>query len=76
MFEPVHCVLSNLVVNLTFTITDAKRYVPVLTLSTEGNVKLSKLLTEGFKRPIYWNKYKITPNKTFDQNYNIRELLD
>ena len=76
MFECVHCVPSNLVGNLTFTITDAKLYVPVLTLSTEGNVKLSKLLTEGFKRPIYWNKYKIIPNKTFDQNYNIRELLD
>ena len=38
-------VLSNLVGNSTFTITDAKLYVPVVTLSTEGNAKLSKLLT-------------------------------
>ena len=76
MFECVHCVPSNLVGNLTFTITDAKLYVPVLTLSTEGNVKLSKLLTEGFKRPIYWNKYKMIPNKTYNENNNNRELLD
>ena len=67
-----NCVLSNLVGNSTFTITDAKLYVPVVTLSTEDNAKLSKLLTEGFKRPVYWNKYKIIPNKTYDENDNIR----
>ena len=71
-----NCFLSNLVGNSTFTITDAKLYVPVVTLSTEDNAKLSKLLTEGFKRPVYWNKYKIIPNKTYDENDNIRELLD
>ena len=68
--------LSNVAGNSTFKITDAKRYVPVVTLSTEDNAKLSKLLTEGFKRPVYWNKYKIIPNKTYDENDNIRELLD
>ena len=40
-----------------FKITDANLYVPIVTLSTEGNAKLSKLLGEGFKRSIYWNKY-------------------
>ena len=67
-----NCVLSNLVGNSTFTITDAKLYVPVVTLSTEDNAKLSKLLTERFKRPVYWNKYKIIPNKTYDENDYIR----
>ena len=38
-----------------FTITDTKLYVSLVTLRTEDNVKLSKLLSEGFKRPIYWN---------------------
>ena len=47
----------------TFTITDAKLYVPIITLSTEDNCKLTKLLNEGFKKPIYWNEYKVTPNK-------------
>ena len=41
----------------TFKITDAKLYVPVVTLSTEDNAKLEKQLSEGFKRPVYWNKY-------------------
>ena len=40
----------------TFKITDAKLYVPIVTLSSEDNVKLSKLLSQGFKRPIYSNE--------------------
>ena len=47
----------------TFKITDAKLYVPIVTLSPEDNAKLSKLLDEGFKRPVYWNKYKVIDNK-------------
>ena len=39
-----------------FEITDAKHYVQFVTLSAEDNIKLSKLLSEGFKRTIYWNK--------------------
>ena len=48
----------------TFRITDAKIYVPIVTLSIKDNSKLTKLLSEGFKRPIYWNEYKVIPNKT------------
>ena len=65
----------------TFKITDAKLYVPIVTLSVEDNSKLSKLLSEGFKRPIYWNEYKVTRKKIVeiaaanDKKY-IRELLD
>ena len=47
----------------TLKITDAKLYVPVVTLSTEDNAKLAKQLSEGFKRPVYWNKYKVTDKK-------------
>ena len=50
----------------TFRITDAKLYVPIVTLSIEDNSKLTKLLNEGFKRPIYWNEYKVIPNKTVE----------
>ena len=70
------CVLSNLVGDSTCTISDAKLYVRIVNLSAEDNAKLSKLLSEGFKRPIYWNKYKIIPNKRYDENDDIRELLD
>ena len=72
---------NNNINKATFTITDAKLYVPIVTLSIEDNSKLSKLLNEGFKRPIYWNEYKVTPNKVVeiadanDVKY-IRELLD
>ena len=69
-------ILSNLVGDSTFTITDVNIYVPIVTLSSEDNAKLSKLLTEGFKRLVYWNKYKIIPNKTYDENDNIRKLHD
>ena len=64
-----------------FKITDAKIYVPIVTLSAEDNVKLLKLLSEGFKRTVYWNKYKVTDNKIVEIANNneekyIRELLD
>ena len=35
------CVLSNDTKATTFAITDAKLYVPVVTLSTQDNAKLS-----------------------------------
>ena len=41
-----------------FKITNIKLYVPIVTLSTEDNVKLTKQLNEGFKRTVYWNEYK------------------
>ena len=58
----------------TFTVTEAKLYVPLVTLRTEDNTKLSKLLNEGFTRLIYWNRYKV-----IFRNYNneyIRERID
>ena len=65
----------------TFKITDAKLYVPIVTLSAEDNVKLVKQLNEGFKRPVYWNKYKVIDNKVVaiaaaNAEKHIRELLD
>ena len=65
----------------TFKVTDAKLYIPIVTLKTENNTKLSKLLSEGFRRPIYWNEYKVIPNKTveiaaYNKEKYIRELLD
>ena len=42
----------------TFSITDTKLYVPVVTLSTQDNAKLLEQLKSGFKRTINWNKYQ------------------
>ena len=43
--------------NPEFKITDTKLYVPVVTLSTQDNIKLLKQLESGFKTAINWNKY-------------------
>ena len=69
-------ILTSLAGNSTFTITDEKLYIPVVTLSIEDNAKLTKLLSDGFKRFVYWNKYKVIPNKIYNANDYIRELLD
>ena len=44
--------------NIFFTIKDTKLYVPAVTLSTKDKQKLSKLLSKGFERSVYWNEYK------------------
>ena len=52
------CVLSNTNTNTIFKITNPKLYIPIVTQSSKDNVKLVKLWGEGFKRPVYWNKYQ------------------
>ena len=44
--------------NIIFTIDDTKLYVPVAILSAKDNQNLSKLLSKGFGRWMYWNEYK------------------
>ena len=39
-------------------ITEAKLYVPVITLSTQDNQKLLQQLKSGFKSTINWNIYQ------------------
>ena len=41
------CVMSA-IADTTFKITNTKLYVPIVTLSSKDNVKLIKLLEEGF----------------------------
>ena len=58
----------------TFAMTDTKLYVPVVTLKIEDNAKLLKLLSEGFKISVYWNKYQAILNNHVE-NGNIRERI-
>ena len=44
------------VINIIFIIEDTKLYDPVVNLSARDNQKLSKLLSKGFERSVYWNK--------------------
>ena len=41
-----------------FQIHNAKFYVPVVTLSINDNIKFLNNIKQGFKRTIYWNKYR------------------
>ena len=66
---------NNNINKATFTITDAKLYVPIVTLSSKDTTKLSKLLTEGFKRSVYWNEYKVIPEQRYAGNDSIRKLI-
>ena len=67
-------VLSSSGTAATFTRTDTKLYVPIVTSKIEDNAKLSKLLSEGFKRSIYWNKYKII-FKNYNNEYIRKDLM-
>ena len=59
----------------TFEITDTKLYVPIVTLSTQGNTKFFQQLKSGFKRVINWNKYLSKP-ELLAQNPNLNHLVE
>ena len=59
--------------NAILKITDAKLYVPAVTLSTE----IAKQLSEEFKRSVYWVlDSKVVEITNANTKRNIRELLD
>ena len=56
--------------NIDFTIKDTKLYVPAVTLSARDNQKLPNLLSKGFERSVYLNKYKTkSENKNTTNEY-------
>ena len=59
----------------TFEITDAKLYVPVVTLLTQDNAKLLPQLKSSFKRTINWNKYLSKP-EFLAQNLDLNHLVE
>ena len=57
-----------------FEITDAKLQVLIVTLSTKDNLNLLKIvlimtkqLSDGFKRSVYWNSYQVIPAKVIEK---------
>ena len=69
------CVISSTTGATKFKITDANLYVPVVTLSTQDNEKLSQQLKSNSKRTINWNKYqpKFSPER---RNQYLNFLVD
>ena len=68
--------VANAGTAVTFKIPDAKLYVPIVTLSAEDNAKLSKLLSDGFERPVYWNEKNVLSERNYNASAVIRELID
>ena len=61
--------------NITFTIKDTKLYVLAVTFSAKVSQKLSKFLSKGFERSVYWNEYKIkiqNKNTTTQYRYFLK----
>ena len=69
------CAITNSTGAGTFKIIHPKLYVPVVTLSTQDNSKLSPQLKSGFKRVISWNKY-ISKPELLAQNPNLNHLVE
>ena len=67
-------VISSTVGTAELKIKDSKLYVPIVTSSTEDNVKLLKYLESVFKRTINWIKCN-TKSKTFPQNRYLNYLI-
>ena len=72
-----HSIISDTAT--TFQITKTELYVPVVTLNTENNNKLTELLSEGFKRSVIWNEYKskiqtITTRAADGRNTDINDI--
>ena len=62
----------------TFKITRTKLYVPLVALSTKGNINLTKKLNEvgGFKRSIFWDEYKSNLRELIFARINFREFRE
>ena len=69
------CILSSAGDSAKFEITDAKLHVPIATLFTKDNVNLTKQLSNGLKRSVYWNNYQTIPVTVINQGTKIYELL-
>ena len=62
--------------NIIFTIKGKKLYVPVVNVSTKDNQKLSKLISIGFERSVYWNRWKTkSENKNTTNEYRKFEMF-
>ena len=53
-----YCVMSHNDDGIKFKTASTTLYVPMVTLWTEDNVKLTKQLNGEFKIPVYWNECK------------------
>ena len=70
------CILSTAGNSAKFKITDAKLHIPIVTLSTKDSANLTKKLSKGFRRSVYWNSYETKSAKVIEKGKNLYELLN
>ena len=70
-----NCVITNSIGEGNFAITDTELYVPIVTLSTQDNLKLLWQWKSGFKRKTNSNKYEWSV-KTFAKNRYLNYLIN
>ena len=70
------CILSSAGNSAEFEIADAKLHVPIIILSTKDSVNLTKQISKGFKRSVYWKSYQTNPAKAIEKGKNLYELLE
>ena len=59
-------------ISYSLLIKDTKSYVPVVMLPAKDNQILSKVLSKGFERSVYWNEYaRKNENKIRQKNIYI-----
>ena len=61
---------------LKFEIADAKLHVHIVTSSTKNSVNLTKQLSKGFKRSVYWYNYQTKPAIVIEEGTKIYQLLN
>ena len=69
------CIFSSAEDSAKLEITDAKLHVSIVTLFTKDSVKLTKLLSEKFKRSVYRNNYQTKPAKEIERRKTLYELI-
>ena len=56
-------------------IINATLHVAIVTLSTKNSVNLTKQLSKGFKRSVYWNSYQTNPVKVIEKEKTCMNYL-
>ena len=69
-----NCAMFDITEDTIFKITNTKLYVPIVTLSNENSIQLTKQLNEGFKGSVYWNEYKTKTDLRKLMNNNITDM--
>ena len=72
---PVLAVAARQKTGTTFQISNAKLYVPVVTFSLNDNIKFLENIKQGFKRMIFWNKYRSEITQPKNNNFLLIWLI-